>query len=107
MTAATKRSILRWFHLVFGIVPILGYVYSPFDQIPQYAPLTRFVFVPILLLTGYWMYAGALFALIGAAAWLGASYLAGYWPAVLSQVALFVLWKIWMVIRARSSQTTA
>src|SRR3954447_7643317 len=107
MTAATKRSILRWVHLVFGILPILGYVYSPFDQIPQYAPLTRFVFVPILLLTGYWMYAGALFAVIGAAAWLVASYAAGYWPAVLSQVALFIVWKIWLAIRAQRSQPTA
>jgi hypothetical protein len=24
---ATKRSILRWIHLIFGI-PILGYIYS-------------------------------------------------------------------------------
>jgi hypothetical protein len=103
MTEATKRSTLRWFHIVFGILPILGYVYSPFDQIPQYAPLTRFVFVPVLLLTGYWMYSGALFAIIGAALWLGASYFAGYWPAVLSQVALFVVWKVWLRIRARRS----
>jgi hypothetical protein len=101
MTEATKRSTLRWFHIVFGILPVLGYVYSPFDQIPQYAPLTRLVFVPVLLLTGYWMYSGALFAIIGAALWLGAVYLAGYWPAVLSQIALFVVWKI--LIRARRS----
>jgi hypothetical protein len=103
MTEATKRSTLRWFHIVFGILPVLGYVYSPFDQIPQYAPLTRLVFVPVLLLTGYWMYSGALFAVIGAALWLSASYLAGYWPAVLSQVALFVVWKVWLRIRARRS----
>jgi hypothetical protein len=101
MTEATKRSTLRWFHIVFGILPVLGYVYSPFDQIPQYAPLTRLVFVPILLLTGYWMYAGALFAIIGAGLWLSVSYLAGYWPAVLSQIVLFVVWKI--LIRARRS----
>ena len=103
MTEATKRSTLRWFHIVFGILPLLGYVYSPFDQIPQYAPLTRFVFVPVLLLTGYWMYSGALFAIIGAALWLGASYFAGYWPAVLSQIVLFVVWKVWLRIRARRS----
>ena len=103
MTEATKRSTLRWFHIVFGILPLLGYVYSPFDQIPQYAPLTRFVFVPVLLLTGYWMYSGALFAIIGAALWLGVSYFAGYWPAVLSQIVLFVVWKVWLRIRARRS----
>ena len=103
MTEAIKRSTLRWVHIVFGLLPLLGYVYSPFDQIPQYAPITRMVFVPVLLLTGYWMYSGALFAIIGAALWLGASYFAGYWPAVLSQVALFVVWKIWLRIRARRS----
>jgi thiosulfate reductase cytochrome b subunit len=57
MTPATKRSILRWIHLVLAI-PIAGYVYSPFDQIPDYAPLTRFVFFPILVLTGLWMWKG-------------------------------------------------
>jgi len=101
MKATSQRAILRWIHIVFGILPILGYVYSPFDQIPEYAPLTRFVFVPVLLLSGYWMYSGALFAIIGAGLWLGASYLAGYWPAVLSQVALFIAWKTWVAIRAR------
>jgi len=100
MKEITKRATLRWIHIVFGILPLLGYVYSPFDQIPQYAPLTRYVFVPVLLLSGYWMYSGMLFAIIGAAAWLGASYLAGYWPAVLSQIALFIIWKT-LVTRKR------
>ena len=38
MKDATKRSIVRRIHIVFAI-PILGYVYSPFEQIPNYAPL--------------------------------------------------------------------
>jgi hypothetical protein len=99
-----KRSILRWVHIVFGLVPILGYVYSPFDQIQTYASITRFVFVPVLLLSGYWLYAGALFAVIGVALWLGAASQFGYWPAVLSQVALFVVWKIWLAVRARRAK---
>ena len=105
MKEASKRSILRWVHIVFGIVPILGYIYSPFDQIPKYAPVARYVFVPILLLSGYWMYLGVTFAFIGIALWLGASYLFGYWPAVLSQVALFIAWKIWLKLRARRSKS--
>lgn len=43
MKEATKRSIFRWIHLVLSL-PILGYIYSPFDKIPQYAFRTRFVF---------------------------------------------------------------
>ena len=57
MTSATKRSILRIFHLVLAI-PILGYVYSPFEQLPQYAGPTRFVFFPLITATGLWMWLG-------------------------------------------------
>ena len=41
MKDATKRSIVRWIHIVFSI-PILGYIYSPFEQLPQYAARVRF-----------------------------------------------------------------
>ena len=57
MTQSTKRSILRWTHLVLSI-PIIGYVYSPFEEIPNYAAPTRYVFVPSLILTGLWMWKG-------------------------------------------------
>ena len=33
MKEATKRSIFRWIHLIFSI-PIIGYIYSPFDKLP-------------------------------------------------------------------------
>lgn len=52
-----SRAILRWIHLVLAI-PILGYVYSPFEDIPNYAPAVRFVFVPVLVVTGLWMWKG-------------------------------------------------
>ncbi len=103
MNAATKRTILRCIHLVLSI-PILGYIYSPFEEIPNYAPLVRFVFVPVLILSGFWMYAGVFFAIIGVAVWLGAYYLSGVGAAILSQVALFIARKIWLVIGARRSK---
>ncbi len=59
MTNGTRRSILRWIHIIFAI-PILGYIYSPFEKIPQYATPTRFVFVPLLILSGLWMWKGHL-----------------------------------------------
>ena len=54
---ATQRSIFRWIHIVFAI-PILGYIYSPFEKLPDYAPATRFVFLPVMVLTGLWMWKG-------------------------------------------------
>src|SRR5437763_7443356 len=99
----TKRSILRWVHLVIAI-PILGYIYSPFAELPNYAAVTRFVFAPVIILAGYWMYAGVVFAVIGVALWLAAYRLSGLGATVLTQVALFITRKIWLVIRARRSK---
>ena len=60
MNAATKRSIFRWIHIVFG-VPIIGYIYSPFEEIPNYAPVVRFGAVPVIVLSGFWMWKGHVF----------------------------------------------
>ena len=59
MREATKRSILRWIHIVLA-VPIIGYVYSPFKELPNYAPIVRYVAVPVIVLTGLWMWKGHL-----------------------------------------------
>ncbi|HEX6502714.1 MAG TPA: hypothetical protein VF011_05660 [Terriglobales bacterium] len=57
MTQSITRSIFRWIHLVFAI-PILGYIYSPFEKLPGYAPRTRYFFVPAMVLSGLWMWKG-------------------------------------------------
>jgi hypothetical protein len=49
-----RRELSRWIHIVFSI-PILGYIYSPFEEIPKYASRVRFVVVPVMLLSGFWM----------------------------------------------------
>lgn len=59
ISSSTTRMILRLIHLIFAI-PIIGYVYSPFEQIPNYAPAVRYVFVPVLGLSGLWMWKGHL-----------------------------------------------
>lgn len=59
MNLPRSRTVFRWIHLVFSI-PIIGYIYSPFEKIPAYAPATRFVFVPVLVLSGLWMWKGHL-----------------------------------------------
>ena len=57
MTNATIGPILGWIQIIFSI-PILGHVYSPFDQLPRYAGQVRFVVVPVMLLSGLWMWSG-------------------------------------------------
>lgn len=59
MNQGIVRTIVRWIHIVFAI-PIIGYIYSPFEHLPDYAPLTRFVFFPVMLLSGLWMWKGHL-----------------------------------------------
>jgi hypothetical protein len=54
-----KRWIPRWIHIILSI-PIFGYIYSPFDQLPHYAPVVRFVFLPIMVLSGLWLWKGHL-----------------------------------------------
>jgi hypothetical protein len=57
MSPAIQRSIHRWIHILFSI-PIIGYIYSPFEEIPKYAAPTRYVFLPVLVLSGLWMWQG-------------------------------------------------
>jgi hypothetical protein len=57
MKEATKRSIVRSIH-IFLSIPILGYIFSPFEVLPTYAPKVRFVFIPLMVLSGLWMWKG-------------------------------------------------
>jgi hypothetical protein len=57
MNQGIKRSIVRWIHIIIAI-PILGYTYSPFENIPNYASATRLVFLPVMVLSGLWMWKG-------------------------------------------------
>ena len=52
MNATTKRSILRSIHLIVSI-PILGYIYGKPSEVAQYASAVRFVFVPVIVLSGF------------------------------------------------------
>lgn len=52
-----QRTVFRWIHIILSI-PIAGYIYSPFDQLPNYANKVRFFFLPAMVLTGLWMWKG-------------------------------------------------
>lgn len=57
MNASAQRTVLRWIHIFFGL-PIIGYVYGPPEEVAQYAPMFRYVFVPVIFLSGLWMWKG-------------------------------------------------
>jgi hypothetical protein len=59
MKAATERKIIRWMHILLSI-PILGYIYGPVATIPQAAATVRFVFMPVVILSGLWLWKGHL-----------------------------------------------
>ena len=58
MRLPNQRTVARSIHLILSI-PIYGYIFSPFDKIPAYAPKTRYVFFPLMVLTGLWMWKGS------------------------------------------------
>ncbi len=57
MKQSTKRSILRWTHIVFGLT-IVGYVYGPPEEVIPYRDNFRFFFVPAIFVTGFLMWKG-------------------------------------------------
>ena len=59
MNELSRRWIFRWIHIICSI-PIVGYIYSPFEVIPDYAFPTRYIFLPTMVLTGLWMWKGHL-----------------------------------------------
>jgi hypothetical protein len=73
MKASTKRIILRIVHLI-AVIPVLGYVYQSVAEAAEYQRFTQLVFIPLAILTGYWMYMGMAWGIIGAASWVGLTY---------------------------------
>jgi hypothetical protein len=57
MKGATKRLFFAGCTSSLAF-PILGYIYSPFEKLPDYAPATRFVFLPVMVPSGLWMWKG-------------------------------------------------
>lgn len=111
MKPSTKRTILRIVHLV-AVIPVLGYVYQPVAEAAEYQRFTQLVFIPVAILTGYWMYMGAVWAVLGAGSWVAFNLLIGgnngFGIALLAQIAIFIarlVWKrskAWSVAEART-----
>jgi hypothetical protein len=54
-----QRAIMRWLHIVAS-VPIAGYIYGPVADIPRAAFTVKWVIVPVVVLSGMWMWKGHL-----------------------------------------------
>jgi hypothetical protein len=110
MKASTKRLLLRCVHLV-AVIPVLGYIYQPAAEAEQYQRFTQMVFIPVAILAGYWMYMGLVWAVLGAALWVGLNYFlpsnTGFGVALLAQIMLFAVRKIWMSTRRRPAMAIA
>ena len=104
MKPSTKRIILRIVHLV-SVIPVLGYVYQPVTEAAEYQRFTQFTFIPVAILTGYWMYMGLVWAILGAGSWVALTYFlgpqTGFGIALLVQIAIFVSRKVWLSTRQR------
>ena len=57
ISPSMQRSIFRLIHIILAI-PIVGYVYSPFENLPDYAPVVRYIALPVMVITGLWMWKG-------------------------------------------------
>jgi hypothetical protein len=57
MNQSVVRMIFRWIHIIGGI-PIVGYIYDSPVNTPHYAWSIRYGFLPVLLLSGLWMWKG-------------------------------------------------
>lgn len=57
MNPGTRRSILRWIHIIFAL-PLIGYIYGPPAETLQYLPYFRYGYFPVVVLSGLWMWKG-------------------------------------------------
>jgi hypothetical protein len=54
-TGSQERAFIRMLHMVLSI-PILGYLYGPVAHIPQAAWFTRWIAMPLVILSGLWLW---------------------------------------------------
>ncbi len=110
MKPSTKRIILRIVHLI-AVIPVLGYIYQPVAEAAEYQRFTQFTFIPVAILTGYWMYMGLIWGIVGAGSWVALTYflgpVTGFGVALLAQIMIFVARKIWTISRKRPSVAEA
>jgi hypothetical protein len=57
MNASTQRQIVRWMHILLSL-PMFFFIYGPGASDADVVRAVRFVFVPIVVLSGVWLWKG-------------------------------------------------
>jgi hypothetical protein len=57
MKASTERMVIRWVHIILSI-PVIGYIYGPVARLHYAANAVRWVFFPVIVLSGFWLWKG-------------------------------------------------
>ncbi|MBP9855034.1 MAG: hypothetical protein KBD53_09230 [Candidatus Omnitrophica bacterium] len=55
MTAKKIRVILRWVHIVCGLV-IMCFIYSPFHEYSVFQWIMKLIIIPVVTFTGIWVW---------------------------------------------------
>ncbi|MBI3617582.1 MAG: hypothetical protein HY210_05130 [Candidatus Omnitrophica bacterium] len=55
MNEAKLRMVLRWIHIILGLV-IVCYIYSPWATFVSFQVIVKFVIVPVIVVTGIWIW---------------------------------------------------
>jgi hypothetical protein len=57
MKASAERKMVRWLHIIIAI-PVIGYIYGPVAGIPPAAAAVKWIFFPVLVTSGFWLWLG-------------------------------------------------
>ena len=55
VTQTTMRVILRWLHIILGLV-IMCYIYSPFHDMRVLQIVVKFIVIPAITISGLWIW---------------------------------------------------
>lgn len=55
MKSPKSRTVFRWIHILFGLA-VFGYIYGPPEETLQYLPFFRYIYCPVVILSGLAMW---------------------------------------------------
>lgn len=61
MKATTKRTVLRWIHILFAL-PLIGFIYGPPAETEPYRVYFQYLYMPLVALSGLLMWKGHVLA---------------------------------------------